>query len=68
VPWIIRDFGEQVVVNAGGGIHGHPMGTAAGGQAFRQAIEAVQRGATLEQYAQEKPELKAAIDRWGAKQ
>ncbi|MBJ8192565.1 2,3-diketo-5-methylthiopentyl-1-phosphate enolase, partial [Bacillus cereus] len=43
VPLIVRDFGTDVVVNAGGGIHGHPLGTEAGGRAFVQAIEAVQQ-------------------------
>jgi 2,3-diketo-5-methylthiopentyl-1-phosphate enolase len=67
VPWIIRDFGTDVVVNAGGGIHGHPLGTAAGGQAFRQAIDAVMNGVALAEYAESHPELGAAIERWGAK-
>jgi 2,3-diketo-5-methylthiopentyl-1-phosphate enolase len=67
VPWIVRDFGVDVVVNAGGGIHGHPMGTAAGGRAFRQAIDAVMSGAGLTDYARNHPELAAAIERWGAK-
>ncbi|RKN72423.1 2,3-diketo-5-methylthiopentyl-1-phosphate enolase [Paenibacillus ginsengarvi] len=68
VPWIIRDFGVDVVVNAGGGIHGHPLGTAAGGQAFRQAIDAVMGGVTLEDYGRTHPELQAATQLWGAKQ
>lgn len=65
VPLILRDFGHDVVVNAGGGIHGHAMGTIAGGQAFRQAIDATLQGKTLEEYAVHHPELKAAIDQWG---
>ncbi|MEF3301743.1 2,3-diketo-5-methylthiopentyl-1-phosphate enolase [Paenibacillus sp. GYB003] len=68
VPWIVRDFGVDVVVNAGGGIHGHPQGTAAGGQAFRQAIDAVMGGRTLADYAETHPELADAIRLWGAKQ
>ncbi|PZE22619.1 2,3-diketo-5-methylthiopentyl-1-phosphate enolase [Paenibacillus xerothermodurans] len=69
VPLIVKDFGEQVVVNAGGGIHGHPMGTIAGGRAFRQAIAACQAGIPLQQYAaQGHAELQAAIDTWGIKQ
>lgn len=67
VPLIVRDFGPEVVVNAGGGVHGHPGGAAAGGQAFRQAVEAVLQGASLEQYAESHPELKAAIERWGVR-
>lgn len=36
---IIRDFGINVIINAGGGIHGHPDGAAVGACAFRQAID-----------------------------
>lgn len=68
VPLIWQDFGRDVVVNAGGGIHGHPLGTAAGGLAFRQAIEAVMAGESLEEKAQRHPELKRAIELWGVKQ
>ncbi|MFB7815812.1 2,3-diketo-5-methylthiopentyl-1-phosphate enolase [Paenibacillus chitinolyticus] len=67
VPLILRDFGTDVVVNAGGGIHGHPMGAIAGGQAFRQAIQATLDGKPLQEAAQQHPELKAAIEAWGVK-
>lgn len=65
VPKIMRDFGTDVVVNAGGGIHGHPMGTEAGGRAFVQAIEAAMDGIPLSEKAESHPELKAALDIWG---
>ncbi|WP_145023968.1 2,3-diketo-5-methylthiopentyl-1-phosphate enolase [Paenibacillus sp. Y412MC10] len=66
VPLILQDFGTDVVVNAGGGIHGHPMGTEAGGRAFVQAIAAAQQSIPLAQYAEDgHPELKAALDAWG---
>jgi 2,3-diketo-5-methylthiopentyl-1-phosphate enolase len=69
VPWILRDFGQDVVVNAGGGVHGHPQGAAAGGQAFRQAIDACLSGVPLRAYAADgHPELQAAIDAWGIKE
>ena len=67
VPLILRDFGRDVVVNAGGGIHGHPMGAAAGGKAFRQAIDAALAGIPLEKHAATNEELRAAIELWGAK-
>jgi 2,3-diketo-5-methylthiopentyl-1-phosphate enolase len=67
VPLILRDFGHETIVNAGGGIHGHPMGAIAGGQAFRQAIDAALRGESLQSYAERHRELKAAIDLWGVK-
>lgn len=66
-PLIVKDFGMDVVINAGGGIHGHPQGTIAGGKAFRQAIEAVLTKQTLHSYAELHSELKSAIDLWGAR-
>lgn len=68
VPAIVRDFGRDVVVNAGGGIHGHPMGAIAGGKAFRQAIDAVMAGIPLREAAREQEELRQAIDRWGVRE
>ncbi|MGM0880416.1 MAG: 2,3-diketo-5-methylthiopentyl-1-phosphate enolase [Bacillota bacterium] len=70
VPLILKDFGTDVVVNAGGGIHGHPMGTAAGGQAFRQAITATLNGIPLQGAAAQagNEPLQAAIDAWGIKE
>jgi 2,3-diketo-5-methylthiopentyl-1-phosphate enolase len=69
VPLIVSDFGSEVIVNAGGGIFGHPLGTEAGGRAFRQAIEAVQHGSELSDYAAIKnyQELQVALATWGEK-
>ncbi|MEK0314067.1 2,3-diketo-5-methylthiopentyl-1-phosphate enolase [Cohnella sp. 56] len=70
VPLIVHDFGTDVVVNAGGGVHGHPLGAAAGGQAFRQAIDGVLAGADLEAYAAAdaaREPLKLALERWGVR-
>ncbi|KIL34795.1 2,3-diketo-5-methylthiopentyl-1-phosphate enolase [Cohnella kolymensis] len=67
VPLIMSDFGPEVVVNAGGGVHGHPGGAAAGGRAFRQAVDAVRHGKTLESYSENHPELRIAIERWGVR-
>ncbi|GIO10917.1 2,3-diketo-5-methylthiopentyl-1-phosphate enolase [Cohnella xylanilytica] len=67
VPLILRDFGGDVVVNAGGGVHGHPLGAAAGGKAFRQAMDAVAAGQDLAEYAKRHEELRIAIERWGVR-
>ncbi|GAA0135482.1 2,3-diketo-5-methylthiopentyl-1-phosphate enolase [Paenibacillus sp. YSY-4.3] len=67
VPQILSDFGTDVVVNAGGGIHGHPGGASSGGRAFLQAIDASLNGVPLEQAAESLPELKAALDIWGGR-
>lgn len=68
VPLLINDFGKDSVINAGGGVHGHPDGAIGGGKAFQTAVEAVLAGSTLVEFAQNSPELKQAIDLWGYKE
>ncbi|MCM3123544.1 2,3-diketo-5-methylthiopentyl-1-phosphate enolase [Mesobacillus sp. AQ2] len=65
VPLLIEDFGLDSIINAGGGVHGHPGGAQGGGKAFRQAIDTVLKGKTLEEGAHEFNELRAAIELWG---
>ncbi|ALA71225.1 2,3-diketo-5-methylthiopentyl-1-phosphate enolase [Geobacillus stearothermophilus 10] len=65
VPLLVRDFGLDSIVNAGGGIHGHPDGAIGGGRAFRAAIDAVLAGRPLRAAAAENEALQKAIDRWG---
>ncbi|MGZ4135041.1 MAG: RuBisCO large subunit C-terminal-like domain-containing protein, partial [Tumebacillaceae bacterium] len=65
VPFLYEDLGNDTIINAGGGIHGHPQGSAAGGRAFVAAIDAVVKGETLAQGAERSPELKTALDLWG---
>ena len=64
VPRNVRVLGRDIVIQAGGGIHGHPMGTRAGAKAMRQAVEAVMAGVPLEEYAKTHPELRAALEKW----
>ena len=61
----IHKFGKDVIIAAGGAIHGHPMGPAAGARAFRQGIDAVMAGESLEQAGKEYQELGVALDAWG---
>ncbi|MGZ4121226.1 MAG: RuBisCO large subunit C-terminal-like domain-containing protein [Actinomycetota bacterium] len=65
VPRIVADLGKDCVIGAGGSIHGHPQGPAAGSRAFRQAIDATMKGVPLATAATEHPELAAALERWG---
>ena len=51
--------------SAGGGIIAHPGGTAAGVRSMRQGWEAALAGTPLETHATRRPELAAAIDRFG---
>ena len=54
VPKLVNTLGMDIVVAAGGGIHAHPDGPAAGARAFRQATDAAMQGyADLRKYAEE---------------
>jgi ribulose-bisphosphate carboxylase large chain len=64
VPALLETFGNDVVLQAGGGIHGHPDGTVAGAKAMRQAVDATLKGETLEEYAKTHTELKIALEHW----
>ena len=65
LPDIVEIFGKDVIIQAGGGVHGHPEGTEAGARAMRQAAEAVLEGVTLEEYAKDHRELALALEKWG---
>jgi ribulose-bisphosphate carboxylase large chain len=64
VPALMTTFGNDFVIQAGGGIHGHTNGTFAGATAMRQAVDSALEGKTLEEYAQTHKELKTALELW----
>lgn len=64
VPKLLEIFGLDLVIQAGGGIHGHPKGTLAGARAMRQAVEATVEGYSLEEYARKHEELATALRTW----
>jgi ribulose-bisphosphate carboxylase large chain len=64
VPDLVRIFGKDVILQFGGGIHGHPDGTAAGARAVRQALQAALAGVSLEEAAPSAPELQRALEVW----
>ena len=64
VPKIMKIMGNNIVIQAGGGIHGHPGGTRAGATAMRQAVDATLHGYSLKQVAEIQPELKEALRKW----
>ncbi|WP_049971586.1 type III ribulose-bisphosphate carboxylase [Haladaptatus cibarius] len=65
VPELIEREGQNIAIQAGGGVHGHPDGTRAGATALRQAVDASVAGTPIEEYAEDRPELKTALDKWG---
>ncbi|MFW9831142.1 MAG: type III ribulose-bisphosphate carboxylase [Candidatus Thorarchaeota archaeon] len=64
IPTLIDIFGTDVIIQAGGGIHGHPGGTKVGATAMRQAVDAVLNGYSLNDYATTHTELAEALKRW----
>ena len=64
VPALMKFFGKDFVIQAGGGIHGHPNGTVSGATALRQAVDATLQGKSLKDYAKTHEELQAALDLW----
>ena len=66
VPALLETFGKDVVIQAGGGIHGHPDGTKTGALAMRHAVDAALKGISLEEYAKTHGELRGALDTWKA--
>lgn len=65
VDKIMEFMGKDVVIQAGGGIHGHPRGTVCGARAMRQAVDATLKKKSLKEYAKTHEELKEALEKWG---
>jgi len=62
---LVKILGKDVIINMGGGIHGHPSGTQSGAIAARQAIEAACLNIPLKKYAKKHKELAEAVEKWG---
>ncbi len=54
----IDALGTDIILAAGGGVHGHPDGSEAGARSMRQAIDAAVNGIDLMEYAKEHKELR----------
>jgi ribulose-bisphosphate carboxylase large chain len=64
VPFLIKHLGKDLIIQAGGGIHGHPSGTIAGAKAMRQAVDAVMSKKSLKEASKNHWELKEALNFW----
>jgi ribulose-bisphosphate carboxylase large chain len=67
IPKLLKKMGTNIIIQAGGGIHGHPEGTEAGAKAMRQSLEAVMKGIPLKDYARNRKELSLALNKWGTR-
>lgn len=57
-------YGIDCIIQAGGGVHGHPDGTTAGARAMVQAVEAWMKKIPLKEYAKDHKELETALKFW----
>jgi len=64
VPELIKLLGKNIIIQMGGGIHGHPYGTRKGAMAARQAIDASLRKISLREYSKKHEELRKALELW----
>jgi len=65
LPKVMHTMGNDIVMQGGGGCHGHPDGTRMGAAAMRQAVDAAMDGISLKEYAKTHKELARAIEKWG---
>lgn len=64
VPYLMRNFGNDIIIQAGGGIHWNPRGTKYGAMGMRQAVDAVMKGEKLEVYSRDHLELREALEKF----
>ena len=67
VQRLMKIMGNNIIIQAGGGIHGHPKGTRVGATAMRQAVDATLKGISLKEYSKTHKELRDALKKWGYK-
>jgi len=64
IPYLVKNLGKDIIIQMGGGIHGHPQGSFAGARAARQALDAVMKNKSLSEYARSHEELHEALNFW----
>jgi len=64
VPRLVKILGRDIIIQAGGGVWGHPSGGRAGAAAMRQAVDAAMLRTDLKEYAKNKEELRLALKKW----
>jgi len=67
VAAIVAKTGNDVQIQAGGGVAGHPGGVRGGGMAMSQAVDAAFQGIPAQEYAKDHSELALALEKWGSK-
>jgi 2,3-diketo-5-methylthiopentyl-1-phosphate enolase len=65
VPMALRDYGQDVILNAGTGIMDHPQGASAGVEAFFAALRLAVPGQPFDLGTIADGPLQAALQKWG---
>jgi ribulose-bisphosphate carboxylase large chain len=65
VDKLIKLMGNDVVIQAGGGVHWHPKGSRYGAMGMKQAVDATVDGVSLQEYAKTHRELREALVKFG---
>lgn len=68
IPAIMENFGHNVAIMQGGGIHGHPSGTRIGAVTSRKVVDAALAGESMENLAARDADVSKAYRIWGHKQ
>ena len=61
----MKDLGKDIILAAGGAVHGHPQGSRAGAKSMRDAIDAAMKGIPLMEAVKTSPELRAMAEHLG---
>nr|VDD89089.1 RuBisCO long chain, Form III-c [uncultured bacterium] len=64
VPKLMKHLGNDLIINFGGGLHGHPGGSIAGAIACKASIYASFKNVSLRHVAKNCPELDMALKHW----
>ena len=64
VPYLMKNFGKDIIIQAGGGVHWNPRGSKYGAMGMRQAVDSVMEGEKLEIYSKDHLELKEALEKF----
>ncbi|MBI5002116.1 type III ribulose-bisphosphate carboxylase [Candidatus Woesearchaeota archaeon] len=62
---VLNRMGTNIMLQIGGGVHGHPNGSYAGAKAMREAVEAYMDGVHVDDAAKTSKELRQALEYWG---
>ncbi|MFA4907953.1 MAG: type III ribulose-bisphosphate carboxylase, partial [archaeon] len=67
VPELVKKLGNDIVMQFGGGVHGHPLGTIGGAKAARQAVDSVMKKIPIQEYAKYHRELDLSLQKFKGK-